>query len=675
MAHLLDDSAALSDGACSVGTRCRPAHSASPEVPQTGVSMCPDGALLVLCRLAMPVPCALGEGWSGAQAHQGSGALCLHSRRGALDSRNGAVVTGVRSDAVARVPGGPLFTALLSMCLALPVQAADNDPLLTALETELARLQTSLASQPEPPHWMEVQVVDRHTLDLLATHGASGGPPRWHHSRVGDVDVRVGSAELDNTHKLRDAGWYDEEARFALDLPLADEDPRVTQLALWRAAEATYREAARRLIRVKSNDAVKVDREDGSADFSAAPKIVDIQPTQPLELDTDAWQAALRAASARFLDHPIVFDSNVSLHAQDDVTYLINTDGTRIRHQRWRLRVSVWAGTVAEDGQELSIYDYVDAASPGGLPTPEALNALVDQLAVRLEQLREAPLVDPYVGPAILRGRAAGVFFHEILGHRVEGHRQKDEDEGQTLTDKVGQRIFPAFIQVTDDPTIKQWPTASGPIDLNGHYPYDDEGVASERVKIIEDGVLKGFLMSRAPIESQSVSNGHGRRQPGSAVVARQGNLIVAASPEATMPYDQLRGELLALLEVQDKPFGLIFDDISGGFTLTGRGTPNSYAVQPVTVWRVWRDGRPDELVRGVDLIGTPLQTFDRIAAASDRTEPFNGMCGAESGWVPVSAVAPDLLISELEVQRREKQNDRPPLLPPPALSDAGGAR
>ena len=139
-------------------------------------------------------------------------------------------------------------------------------------------------------------------------------------------------------------------------------------------------------------------------------------------------------------------------------------------------------------------------------------------------------------------------------------------------------------------------------------------------------------------------------------------------------PYGGLGAQVAAEVKRQGKPFGLIFEDISGGFTLTGRGTPNSYAVQPVTVWRVWPDGRPDELVRGVDLIGTPLVTFDRILAGSDDIDVFNGVCGAESGWVPVSAIAPDLLVKEVEVQRREKNNERPPLLPPPVQA-AGGAR
>lgn len=197
-----------------------------------------------------------------------------------------------------------------------------------------------------------------------------------------------------------------------------------------------------------------------------------------------------------------------------------------------------------------------------------------------------------------------------------------------------------------------------------GHYRHDDEGVASERVTLVDHGVLRNFLMSRAPVEGFPRSNGHGRRQPGSEVVARQGNLIVEA--HETVPKAELRKRLLAEVKRQNKPFGLVFDDITGGFTFTGRSEPNAFAVQPVTVWRVYADGRPDELVRGVDLIGTPLTTFSRILAAGDDRDVFNGMCGAESGWVPVSASSPSLLVSEVEVQRQQKANDRPPVLPAP---------
>jgi hypothetical protein len=130
---------------------------------------------------------------------------------------------------------------------------------------------------------------------------------------------------------------------------------------------------------------------------------------------------------------------------------------------------------------------------------------------------------------------------------------------------------------------------------------------------------------------------------------------------------ERLRDRLRAEAKAQGRTFGMYFDDIAGGFTLTGRSLPNSFVVKPVGAWRVYVDGRPDELVRGVDMVGTPLQSFALITAAAEPVEVFNGVCGAESGWVPVSASAPALLVKTVEIQRREKAHDRPPILPAPA--------
>lgn len=531
--------------------------------------------------------------------------------------------------------------------------------LLDALSSEIDRLWKSLQSQAERPHWMAVDVVDRRTVQIQATHGAASAISETR-ARLGDIDLRVGTPQLDSSHKIRDAGWFSEEPRPQLDLPFHDAPQMALRKALWRGADDAYRSAVRRLLRVRTNDAVKVAREDQSPDWSPAPVEVDLRPAPTLALDKALWRDRLRAASALFLEYPEVFDSNLTLEATEEVETFVSSEGTRLRYGRVRVRVSAWASTVAEDGMQLQVYDYVEVASAEELPDATALQAMARGVAAQVTALRRAPLVEPYVGPAILRGRAAAVFFHEILGHRLEGHRQKDEDEGQTLTDKVGHAIFPPFISVIDDPTV----TRLGGKDLSGAYPYDDEGVKSEPVFAVERGILRGFLLSRSPIEGFLRSNGHGRRQPGEAVVARQGNLLVQASQ--TMPYPALRQKLVDELKRQGKPFGLIFDDISGGFTFTGRATPNAFQVSPVVVWRVYPDGRPDELVRGVDLIGTPLVAFDRIVAASDQVDVFNGVCGAESGWVPVSAASPDLLLREVEVQRKEKDNDRPPLLPPP---------
>ena len=118
-----------------------------------------------------------------------------------------------------------------------------------------------------------------------------------------------------------------------------------------------------------------------------------------------------------------------------------------------------------------------------------------------------------------------------------------------------------------------------------------------------------------------------------------------------------------------------MFEDIQGGFTITGRTIPNAFNVLPILVYRLFPDGRK-ELVRGVDLIGTPLTAFSKVLAADNGVGVFNGTCGAESGGVPVAAASPGLLVSQIEVQKKDKSQERAPILPAPFndAAPAGGA-
>jgi predicted Zn-dependent protease len=234
-----------------------------------------------------------------------------------------------------------------------------------------------------------------------------------------------------------------------------------------------------------------------------------------------------------------------------------------------------------------------------------------------------------------------------------------------TFTKQVGKPVLPAFLSVADDPTVKD----IGGLQLSGYYTYDDEGMPARRVDVIQDGILKNFLMSRMPVKDFMTSNGHGRAQPGFMQVGRQGNLIV--SSKNMVPDAELRKRFMEEIKKQNKPYGLYFEDIQGGFTLTTRSAPQAFQVLPVMVYRVYADGRPDELVRGVDIVGTPLAALNRILVTGDKQFIFNGVCGAESGSVPVSAVAPAMLFSEIEVQRKAQSHERPPILPNPIVPAA----
>jgi predicted Zn-dependent protease len=326
------------------------------------------------------------------------------------------------------------------------------------------------------------------------------------------------------------------------------------------------------------------------------------------------------------------------------------------------------ARTRAADGMDMFRDETFEADSAAHLPDQKTVAAKVMAMGKDLEALRVAPITEPFDGPAILSGRAAAVFFHEVLGHRLEGQRQRGDEEGQTFTKSLGKPILPSFISVADDPTLSQFQGTW----LSGHYDFDDEGQAARRVELIHDGVLETFLMSRLPIASVAQSNGHGRAESGHMPAGRQGNLIVTSSK--SVPESELRAMLLAEAKKQGKPYGLYFEDISSGFAVTTRRSPQAFQVIPLVVYRVYVDGRPDELVRGVSIVGTPQAALNSILATGDKQDIFNGICGAESGNIPVSAVAPAMLVSQIETQRQSQGISRPPILPPPPSSEDDSA-
>ena len=558
--------------------------------------------------------------------------------------------------------------ALVVLASTAPAAEPIDEPVLSVLGSEVDRAMGALADEPDPPYFLSYEVTDIDQVTIDSAFGTLTNS-RANRRRQLDIDVRVGDYEFDNTRPVRGGsrmfGMFDRFSFVAL--PIED-DPEALRQLLWFHTDSKYRRAVEQWIRVKTNVQVKVEQEDQSADFSREDAVRHVGDVAELELDRGAWEERLRELSAAFAEHPEIYLGRASLQASAEVRWYADSSGSRIRSTRPIYRLAVFAITKADDGMELPRFETYHASTAAGLPSQEAVLADVETMIDDLLALREAPLVDPYTGPAILSGRASGVFFHEIFGHRVEGHRQKQESDGQTFKKKVGEQILPETFSVAFDPTLRNYAGE----ELVGHYLFDNQGVPARRVEVVEDGVFKTFLMSRTPIEDFPISNGHGRRQPGFGVVARQSNLVVEVShpvSEAT-----LEQRLLERIREEGKPFGLIFEDIQGGFTMTGRTMPNTFNVLPILVYRLHADGRK-ELVRGVDLIGTPLTAFSKILAADDKIEVFNGTCGAESGGVPVSASSPGILVSQIEVQKKSKSQERIPVLPAPTEPDVGPVR
>ena len=567
-----------------------------------------------------------------------------------------------------------LCLAFATFAVALPAnvgaQKQAAPPLLEAMTTELHRAFTSLGKlgagnqNPEkqlPPYFLSYSVSEATQVAIRAQFGALVDSS-INRVRVADVQVRLGDPKLDNTH-----GTHRGSAVNSLQLPLTD-DREALGRSLWLATNTGYSNAMDNYLRVKTEAQVRAKEEDTSPDFSQeAPQVSIGKTAPPVVVDRAAWEQRVKALSKIFRDYPDVDQNVVMLSVQNETDYFASSEGSQIVAPHLTARLVVFAVTRADDGMDLFRAQTFEAETVEGLPAQPELEAAMRELGKSLEALRNAPLTEPFDGPAILSGRAAAVFFHEVLGHRLEGQRQRGDEEGQTFTKDIGKEVLPTFLSVADDPTI----TTFGNTWLSGSYEYDDEGQKARRVELIDDGVLKTFLMSRLPIASFGASNGHGRAQTGRVPTGRQGNLIVTSTkmePEA-----ELRKQLIDEAKKQGKPYGLYFQDISSGFAVTTRSSPQAFQVIPLVVYRVYVDGRPDELVRGVSIVGTPQAALKRILVTGDKSEVFNGECGAESGTIPVSAVAPAMLVNEMETQKQAQGTARPPILPIPGAEKAGG--
>jgi TldD protein len=528
---------------------------------------------------------------------------------------------------------------------------------LGAEKTELARSMEQLKKQEVAPYFLSYEIVETHAATVIGSFGALTHSGETKH-RLLRINLRVGDYALDNTRQVRAGPGALGDRYTAIAIPIED-DPAAIRSVLWYHTDRRYKQAVEELATVRTVSQVNVEREDKSADFSAAPAEQSVAAIAPFSVNRKVWEDKVRKYTAPFQRFGNLYEATATFSANQDTRWFASSDGAGIQASQTYYRLQISAFSKADDGMELPRYESFFAFTPEGLPDDATVLKAVNAMIADLQALRKAPIVDPYTGPAILSGRAAAVFFHEVFGHRIEGHRQKSEAEGQTFKKMVGLAVLPDFLSVVFDPTLRHY----GGTDLVGAYDFDDEGVKARRVNVVSDGVMQNFLMSRTPIDGFPASNGHGRAQPGFSPVARQSNLIVLNSRPVT--HERLRAMLVEEIKKQDKPFGLLFDDIAGGFTITGRTIPNAFNVLPVMVYRVYPDGH-EELVRGVDLIGTPLTVFSKILAADDETPVFNGVCGAESGSVPVAASAPAILVSQIEVQKKSKSQERAPILPAP---------
>ncbi len=545
--------------------------------------------------------------------------------------------------------------------------AKAQDKLLNILQEEVYRESSILKSQEVPAYYIGYRVDDIKNYNVSAQFGALTNS-YGNNSRLLTITIRVGTHQLDNSHPIRDV--YDNSGSYnsykTIELPI-EENAEAIKNVVWKATNDTYQEAISRYSKVKANVSVKIEEEDRSPDFSQ--NISGRYEEKPLNFENlmfnkKEWEGRVKKYSLEFLKDPSIFYGVSSIDYQITRKYYVSSDGDKVVQNQSSCNVTLQGAVKAMDGMEMPLYKTFFSYQPDRLPADTEMQKSAETIVANLIALKNAPIANPFSGPALLSSEASGVFFHEIFGHRVEGQRMKNENDAQTFKKMIGQLVLPKSFSVYSNPLLKSYEG----VDLKGSYLYDDQASKAENVSIVEQGVLRNFLMSRTPINGFPKTNGHARSEPGRQVESRQSNLIIETTDTKTAI--ELRAELIRLAKEQKAEYGYLFQEVTGGFTSTGRYDPSAFNVTPTLVYRVYVDGRPDEIVRGVNLIGTPLSIFSQIDMAGGGKGVFNGMCGSESGFVPVSCCSPMLLVKMIETQKKAKSQERSYILPRPEVNN-----
>jgi len=544
-----------------------------------------------------------------------------------------------------------------------------QDAVFHTLKTELNRNFTVLQSQPIPAYYIYLRLDEIQNLNCMGRMGRLQIAPRLSApTHILSACMRVGDHNLDNSHEIRDSGYGSyQDVRIETEQIPIDNNPTVLKNAIWLQLDNLYKQDAQIYEQIKANVSLRVEKEDKSPDFSVdKPESYYEAPVawEDLHIDPAALEEKVRNYSAVFNDNQDVIDGAAYISATLIRKIFVDTEGREIAQNAVSFQLALTAEALADDGMSLPLAKTWSAFSLDELPSDSEVIQAAQDMNKMLSDLKKAPVVESFTGPAILSPSAAGVFFHEIFGHRVEGSRLKQESDAQTFKKKIGELVLPKHLSVTFDPSLLYYKKTP----LMGNYKFDDEGIRGQRVEVVRNGILKDFLMCRTPIQGFAHSNGHGRAQIGAAPISRQSNLIVESSQKLTE--EELIKRLRKEAKAQGKPYAYYFKEVAGGFTNTNRYMPNAFNVTPLVVYRIYTDARPDELVRGVNLVGTPLAMFSQIEACGNEYAVFNGTCGAESGPLPVASVSPALLVKQIETQKRPKSQSQPPYLPKPEATE-----
>ena len=522
-----------------------------------------------------------------------------------------------------------------------------EDPILRAMQQELDREKAGLILPGmQRPYFIEYRLDDVTTYEAVANYGALTSEQEGH-QRVVRVNVRIGSYTLDNSSARGDG---------TVQLAPTDNNPQAIRYALWLATDDAYKLALRGFAAKQAN-LKRFESQVQEPDFAEAKPLTRIDPLVSLDLDRKEWKRRLTEASALYASAPEVRDfardvqySTTNIRAAAVNRYLVNTEGTVVRHGYTGYQDNVSVGGQAADGMRLGRDNGSIATSASELESAASLHQRTIDDLLSFNNLRNAPVVsaEDYHGPVLFSGDASADILARLFTPNVEADRPEMGTSARTqgvYTSSYHSRVLPAFLDATDDPTL----TTFNHHDLVGSYSVDDEGVPAQPVKVAVHGILQNYLIGRTPVKDFPSSNGHGRAPLAQPAHAHSGvMLFTSAEP---VPARDLITRILTMAREQDRDFIFAVDTLGADLA-------------PRLLFRVKRDGSR-ELVRGAvfDELDQRSLRSDVIAAGDDPFV-FNSL-----GAVPQTTIAPSLLFGDIAVKRATQEQEKLPYYPPPALT------
>jgi len=528
----------------------------------------------------------------------------------------------------------------LDAAMAAAHAAAKGDGLLEALLTELDRSKAQLKmDQVQAPYYVEYRVNEVEDIGAEAAFGALRENQHIH-VRVLRVVVRIGDYKQDS--------YFGRGQGESSILPL-DNDPIALRHQIWLATDDAYKAAGQAL--AEKQAAMKQFSADPNPvdDFAKAPQMIAVEPTVSLKVDETGWKKTLEEVTSLYKQYPDVQSVTASARFSAINEYLVNSEGTVTRCGKTTYSVQLSSSAQAADGMRLGRSPAFMVARPEELPTRVALIGEAKKMLETVVALRQAPIVEEeYRGPVLFAADAADDIVASLIGQNVLGQKPQLGKPNRTtgaFATSYKTRVLPNFLSVVDDPTLKDFQGKS----LVGSYAVDSEGVKTQAVNMIENGMLANYLIGRVPIRDFPASNGHGRAAPGSFPGPSLGVLLLKSSEAQSA--EELKKKVIQMVTDQGKAYGYRVETLGPG---------NS----PRLLYRVYAKDGHEELVRGAVFSELDIRAIrnDLIAVGNDP------LVSNRAGGAPTTIISPSLLFGELEVKRADTSKDKLPDYPAPPL-------